>query len=69
MSIELTPAQARAVAELAEREGGVTLHQIVETPPTHTADVYVTPRGTANGYRISATGELTPIGHTLPATG
>ncbi|NUR78576.1 MAG: hypothetical protein HOQ28_20095 [Thermoleophilia bacterium] len=69
MSIELTAAQARAVAELAEREGSVTLHQIAETPTTHTADVYATPRGTAHGYRITVNGELTPIGETLPATG
>ena len=68
MTIELTAAQARALAELAARENGVTLHQLVASErTTHGSDVYVTPRGSSNGYRIAANGELSSIGETLPA--
>jgi hypothetical protein len=62
MSIELTAPQARAVAELATPEGGVTLHQLAQG-----SDIYATPRGMSHGYRIAEDGELTPIGETLPA--
>ena len=68
MSIEVTQQQARALAELAEREGGtVALHQLAATGTSGPADVYATPNGATSGYRISADGRLTPIGDTLPA--
>jgi len=68
MSIELTAAQARALAELAAREGGVTLHQVVASgEATRDPDVYVTPHGRSEGYRIAHDGELSSIGETLPA--
>ena len=68
MSIEITQEQARALAELAEREGGtVSLHQVAAIGATGPVDVYATPNGAANGYRIAADGHLTPIGETLPA--
>ena len=66
--IEITQEQARALAELAEREGGsVSLHQVAAIGATGPVDVYATPNGAANGYRIAADGHLTPIGETLPA--
>lgn len=68
MSIELTPAQARALAELAARESGVVLHQLVAgDQAVGDADVYVTPRGSSHGYRIAADGEVSSMGETLPA--
>lgn len=68
--IELTPAQARALAELTEREGTVLLHQIAHADP-HTAneDVYATPHGTKKGYRITREGRISEIGDTLPSPG
>ncbi len=68
MSIELTPAQARAVAELAESKGGIALHQLADAERSHPKDVYATPLGVARGYRIVADGQLTAIGETLPAS-
>jgi hypothetical protein len=69
MTIELTAAQARALADFAAREGSVALHQV---PPggqaaAAGADVYVTPHGSKNGFRLAADGEISPIGETLPA--
>jgi hypothetical protein len=65
--IELTPAQAHAVAELADREGRVSLHQLAHTPNAPADDIYATPHGAAEGYRISPDGQLTKIGETLPS--
>jgi hypothetical protein len=68
MTIELSAAQARAVAELAEREGNVTLHQLAHKDPLAAADdVYATPRGTTKGYRVARDGVVTEIGETLPS--
>ncbi len=66
MTIELTPAQASAVAELAAREGAVSLHQLPHTDPQAKADdVYATPVGAPRGYRIAADGQISEIGETL----
>jgi hypothetical protein len=66
MSVELTPAQARALSDLAVRDGSLILHQLVGEPE-HGPDVYATPVGTSHGYRIAADGTVSSIGHTLPA--
>jgi hypothetical protein len=52
MTIELTAAQARALADFAAREGSVALHQV---PPGGQAAA------------AAADGEISPIGETLPA--
>jgi len=68
MAIALTPAQARAVAELAAREGKLALHQLAHVvPPARSDDVYATPDGASSGYRVAADGTLSEIGETLPA--
>jgi hypothetical protein len=67
MSVELTPAQAGALADLAARDGSLILHQLVGDLVEHGPDVYATPVGTSNGYRIAADGTVSSIGHTLPA--
>jgi hypothetical protein len=67
VSIELTAAQARVVARLAEQEGvAISLRQLSPTEPIEAAEVYATPHGTTTGYRISTEGELARIGETLP---
>ena len=68
MSIELTVAQAHALAELADREGPVTLHQLGPTNSAAPADVYATPVGETAGFRIAIDGALSGIGVTLPGT-
>lgn len=68
--IEITNAQAIALADLSQRMGPLGIHQL--TPETATAepgDIYVTPRGQAHGYRIAPDGTLTEIGDTLPTPG
>jgi hypothetical protein len=70
VTIELTPAQARAVAELVEREGGVALRRPQPEEATEGAgdeDVYATPIGGSAGYRIDGAGRVTELGQTLPA--
>lgn len=67
--IELTPEQARAVAQLTERQGTIWLHQLAHTEALAPDDVYVTPQGESHGYRIARDGTLTEIGETLPAPG
>ena len=67
MSVELTPAQARALADLTARDGSLILHQLVGDLAEHGPDVYATPVGTSDGYRIAADGTVSSIGHTLPA--
>jgi hypothetical protein len=66
MSVKLTPAQVHAVAELADREGGVALHQLAEGESSGPGDVYATPLGAISGYRIAPDGSLSRIGETLP---
>jgi hypothetical protein len=71
MTIELTPAQARALADLAGREGLVALHQVpvdAEASPDAAADLYVTPHGSEQGFRIDAGGLTSPIGEAVPAS-
>jgi len=60
--IEITAAQANALAALTDRQGLVAIHQVEPG-----GDIYVTPRGSSSGYRISSDGILTDIGETLPA--
>jgi hypothetical protein len=68
MTIELTVAQARALAELADREGPVSLHQLGPGSNAAPADVYATPVGETIGFRIAIDGALCGIGETLPGT-
>ena len=67
MSVELTPAQAHALADLAARDGSLILHQLVGDLVEHGPDVYATPVGTSAGYRVAVDGTVSSIGHTLPA--
>jgi hypothetical protein len=67
MTIELTVAQARALAELADREGSVVLHQLGPGSDAAAADVYATPLGATSGFRIAIDGGVSRIGETLPA--
>ena len=68
LTVMLTPAQARAVAELAGRKGTLVLHQLAHDREIAAADdLYATPQGAAKGYRITCEGALSEIGETLPA--
>jgi hypothetical protein len=60
--IEITAAQAAALAELADAHGLVAIHQVGPVD-----DVYVTPHGSTAGFRIAPDGEVRGIGETLPA--
>jgi hypothetical protein len=60
--VEITAAQATALAELASRHGPVAIHQLVPS-----GDVYVTPHATASGFRVAPDGAVSEIGETLPA--
>lgn len=60
--IEITAAQANALATLTDRQGLVAIHQVEPA-----GDIYVTPHGSANGYRIARDGAVSEIGQTLPA--
>lgn len=66
--IDVTVAQARAIAELAHDHGALALHRL---PPVEGAvnagDVYATPHGSDSGFRIAVDGTTSEIGHTLPA--
>jgi uncharacterized protein (DUF779 family) len=68
MTIELTVAQARALAELADREGPISLHQLGAGSDARGPDVYATPVGATVGFRIAIDGAVSGIGETLPAT-
>lgn len=65
--IELTPAQARSLADLAERRGNITLHQLAHGSAPSDGDVYATPAGTTKGYRIDRDGQVSEMGETLRA--
>lgn len=65
--IEITPAQARALARLSEREGTLALHQLTAEVGAEPGDVYATPAGSTNGFRVASDGALSPAGETLPA--
>jgi len=60
--IEITAAQATALAALADRQGLVAIHQVEPA-----GDIYVTPHGSTSGYRIARDGAISEIGETLPA--
>lgn len=60
--IEISAAQAGALAELAESHGFVAIHQVGPS-----GDLYVTPHGHAAGFRIAPDGAVSEIGDTLPA--
>jgi hypothetical protein len=60
--IEISAAQAAALARLAEAYGAVAIHQLAPT-----GDVYATPHGKTAGYRVAADGEISEMGETLPA--
>jgi hypothetical protein len=64
MSIQLTAGQAKALVEITEREGTVSLRQLAIEHPT-SEDVYAAPHGSTHGYRISGQGEVSRI-ETLP---
>lgn len=68
MTITITPAQARAVLQLAEDKGKISLHQLAHGAGGPAADdVFVTPATTAAGFRVTPEGEVSEIGETLPA--
>ncbi len=70
MTVMLTPAQARTVADLAERRGTLVLHQLPHDSAAAAADdLYATPHRAATGFRITREGALSEIGETLPAEG
>jgi uncharacterized protein (DUF849 family) len=66
--VELTETQLLAAAEIARAAGAaVVIHQVEgEGSQSHEPDVFVTAVGAAHGHRVSARGEVTPIGKTLP---
>lgn len=67
-SIDLTPRQAQALADLSSSLGSIALHQVVPDHDGHlTGDVYVTPHGWDTGYRVDVDGRVAVIGATLPA--
>jgi hypothetical protein len=67
--IDVTAAQAKAIAELAAGAGALALRQLVPNErAVNAGDVYATPHGSDEGYRITVDGATTPIGHTLPAS-
>ncbi|HEX5246182.1 MAG TPA: hypothetical protein VFW41_03535 [Gaiellaceae bacterium] len=60
--IEISAAQAAALAELASAHGLVAIHQVAPT-----GDLYVTPHNSSAGFRIAPDGAVSDIGQTLPA--
>ncbi len=65
-NIEITHAQATALASLTESQGPLALRQLAAVENAKPDDLYVTPRGSAKGYRIAPDGALSEIGETLP---
>jgi hypothetical protein len=65
--IQITHDQARALANLSEREGTLALHQLAGDANDGADDVYATPAGSTTGYRVTPDGALSPAGETLPA--
>jgi hypothetical protein len=67
-SIEITHAQANALATLADGQGTLAIRQLVhEAERPGPADIYVTPHAASRGFRIAPDGSLSEIGETLPA--
>jgi hypothetical protein len=60
--IEITAAQATALADLASTYGLLAIHQLGPA-----GDVYATPHGSAAGFRVAPDGAVSEIGETLPA--
>ncbi|HET8895007.1 MAG TPA: hypothetical protein VFM96_13010 [Gaiellaceae bacterium] len=60
--IEITAAQARALAALAETHGALAIHQVESG-----GDVYITPHGSTAGFRVAQDRAVSDIGETLPA--
>jgi hypothetical protein len=68
MSIHLTQAQARAVADIAVRDGELSLHQLTHDDSGRPAeDVYVTRVSDGSGYRVAADGEIGAIAESVAA--
>jgi hypothetical protein len=67
VTIKLTVEQARALAELADREGPISLHQLGAGSDARDDDVYATPLGATIGFRVAIDGAVNGIGETLPA--
>ena len=67
-SVEITPAQARALAELAEGEGALVLHQLGHSVAGAAPEaVYATPRGSARSHRIAPDGTRAEMAETSSA--
>jgi hypothetical protein len=60
--IEITAAQAKALAALADKHGILAIHQIEAA-----GDVYITPHGSTAGFRVTKDGAVSDSGETLPA--
>jgi hypothetical protein len=71
VSIELTPAQVAALADIVKDGGGISLRQLAPgaTGTSTSADVYATPVGSRSGVRIAPDGSVSDMGETLPAEG
>ena len=70
VSIELTPAQVAALADIVKENDGISLRQLAPgSGGSSTADVYATPLGSRSGVRIAPDGAVSDIGETLPAEG
>jgi hypothetical protein len=67
VSIEITNAQAKALADLTGDKGPVAIRQLTSEERGQAGDVYATLHGTSIGYRIAADGAVSEIGETLPA--
>jgi hypothetical protein len=64
ITIEITRAQATALASLTI-EGPIALRQLGD-PQNAPRDIYVTPVGSHQGYRIAVDGTVSEIGETMP---
>lgn len=67
MTVELTPAQARAVTWLAARKGLFVDRSARVDEHERAGDLYATPHGSTTGYRIATDGTLNEIGETPAA--
>jgi hypothetical protein len=55
------------LADLAERRGNITLHQLAHESAPSDGDVYATPAGTTKGYRIDGDGQVSEMDETFRA--
>jgi hypothetical protein len=66
--VDLTAAQAQAIAQLAQKGEVVSLRQLVAGESSAAGgDVYATVHGSTSGFRISPDGSLHEVAHVLPA--